>query len=232
MIVIISLQTSLVSVDSLSKSIACSQLTADFDGTLPYDNEEWIDVRLVRTIESCVATQPECIVFLDELNATAQWKSFQKLQPQYLRLSCKWSTPMPVSAVRRIHMERHRPPRQAEPAARNPDLHWAAWWLEWCQADDWRSQYTASQSGQSTDRRSRTEAQKIMERIGTTAQSKNSGCDSNYENMTPPSHASWEKKKRKSGLGKLQRSCFCKLILKSEIQGKVWEWAACKVCTS
>lgn len=41
-------QTSLVSVDGLNKFILSSQLTADFDGTLPYDNVDWIEIRLVR----------------------------------------------------------------------------------------------------------------------------------------------------------------------------------------
>ncbi|XP_074654482.1 kalirin-like isoform X2 [Tubulanus polymorphus] len=39
-------ETSMVSVDQLMKMVEPGQLTADLDGTLPYDNEEWIDLRL------------------------------------------------------------------------------------------------------------------------------------------------------------------------------------------
>jgi len=41
------IQTNLISVDGLSKVIPSNQLTDDFDGTLPYDNKDWVDVRIV-----------------------------------------------------------------------------------------------------------------------------------------------------------------------------------------
>ena len=37
----------MVGVEHLTKAIHPSQLTAEFEGTLPYDNEEWIELRLV-----------------------------------------------------------------------------------------------------------------------------------------------------------------------------------------
>ena len=40
-------ETSLVSVDGLSKIISVSQLTGDLGGTLYYDNDEWIEIRLL-----------------------------------------------------------------------------------------------------------------------------------------------------------------------------------------
>ena len=42
------LQTTLISVDSLSKVIAASQLTPEFGGTLVYDNHKWIQMRMVQ----------------------------------------------------------------------------------------------------------------------------------------------------------------------------------------
>ena len=41
------IQTSLISIDSLMRVIHQSQLTEEFDGTLPYDNSEWIEIRMV-----------------------------------------------------------------------------------------------------------------------------------------------------------------------------------------
>ena len=40
-------QTNLISLDGLSRFIHSSQLTAEFDGSLSYDNDEWISLRLV-----------------------------------------------------------------------------------------------------------------------------------------------------------------------------------------
>lgn len=39
----------MLSVDNLVKFIESSQLTREFDGTLDYDHEQWIQLRLVRT---------------------------------------------------------------------------------------------------------------------------------------------------------------------------------------
>lgn len=36
----------MITIEQLHKVIDTAQLTADFDGTLPYDNEEWIDCRI------------------------------------------------------------------------------------------------------------------------------------------------------------------------------------------
>ena len=40
-------QTTLISVDGLHKMIHPSQLTGEFDGTMSYDNKDWIEIRLV-----------------------------------------------------------------------------------------------------------------------------------------------------------------------------------------
>ena len=40
-------QTSLISVESLHKVIPVNQLTQEFEGTLPYDNDQWIETRIV-----------------------------------------------------------------------------------------------------------------------------------------------------------------------------------------
>ena len=37
----------MISVDNLSKAIDLSQLTREFDGTLEYEHEQWIQLRLV-----------------------------------------------------------------------------------------------------------------------------------------------------------------------------------------
>ena len=42
-----SIQISLISVESLQKFVPSHQLTQEFDGTLPYDNDHWIEARLV-----------------------------------------------------------------------------------------------------------------------------------------------------------------------------------------
>ena len=47
--VTVTFQTTLISVDNLAKAIHQAQLTEEFDGTLPYNHEEWIDLRLVST---------------------------------------------------------------------------------------------------------------------------------------------------------------------------------------
>lgn len=46
--VCIALQTSLISIDNLLRVVNQSQLTEEFDGTLPYDHNEWIEIRMVR----------------------------------------------------------------------------------------------------------------------------------------------------------------------------------------
>ena len=43
-------QTTLISADSINKAIHPSQLTAEFDGTLPYSHEEWIEIRIVSNL--------------------------------------------------------------------------------------------------------------------------------------------------------------------------------------
>lgn len=42
------LQTTMVSLEGLTKVVDPSQLTADFDGSLDYNHEEWIEVRRQR----------------------------------------------------------------------------------------------------------------------------------------------------------------------------------------
>jgi triple functional domain protein len=38
---------SLISIEQLSKYFEANQLTADLDGSLPYNNDQWIDFRIV-----------------------------------------------------------------------------------------------------------------------------------------------------------------------------------------
>lgn len=40
-------QTNMISLDNLTKVIDPTQLTREFDGTLDYDHEQWIQLRLV-----------------------------------------------------------------------------------------------------------------------------------------------------------------------------------------
>ena len=40
-------QTCMISLDGLGRFIHTTQLTQEFDGNLPYDNDEWIELRLV-----------------------------------------------------------------------------------------------------------------------------------------------------------------------------------------
>lgn len=49
---IVSLQTTMISLEALPKVINTSQLTPDLEGTLQYDHTQWIDLRLVRNILS------------------------------------------------------------------------------------------------------------------------------------------------------------------------------------
>ena len=42
------LQTVMISVEHLGRLITPSQLTDDLHGTLPYDNQEWVEIRMVR----------------------------------------------------------------------------------------------------------------------------------------------------------------------------------------
>lgn len=48
-------QTTMVSLEGLTKVVDPSQLTADFDGSLDYNHEEWIEVRLQYP---CTAARP------------------------------------------------------------------------------------------------------------------------------------------------------------------------------
>lgn len=49
-------QTHLLSVDNLGKIIHPSQLTQDFEGTLPYDHEEWVEIRIVSSFNTFTST--------------------------------------------------------------------------------------------------------------------------------------------------------------------------------
>ena len=47
MVIILVFQTNMISLDNLTKVIDSSQLTREFDGSLDYDHEQWIQLRLV-----------------------------------------------------------------------------------------------------------------------------------------------------------------------------------------
>lgn len=44
-------QTTMISLEALPKVIDSTQLTSDLDGTLHYDHAQWIDLRLVCTMQ-------------------------------------------------------------------------------------------------------------------------------------------------------------------------------------
>ena len=56
----------MVSVDAIHKVIDANQLTTDLEGTLEFDNEEWIDLRLVSrskvTYTYIVGVSPQKVV--------------------------------------------------------------------------------------------------------------------------------------------------------------------------
>ena len=52
MLIFLAFQTNMISLDNLTKVIDSSQLTREFDGSLDYDHEQWIQLRLVCLLTS------------------------------------------------------------------------------------------------------------------------------------------------------------------------------------
>ena len=58
-------QTSMVSVEGLSKLVDPSQLTDDFEGSLDYNHEEWMDLRV--SLEEFMASAVHLLSRLEDL---------------------------------------------------------------------------------------------------------------------------------------------------------------------
>ncbi|XP_069371895.1 triple functional domain protein isoform X5 [Paralichthys olivaceus] len=67
-------ETTMVSLEGLTKVVDPSQLTADFDGSLDYNHEEWIEVRVAFEEFSGHATQ--MLARLEEMQETVSRKDF------------------------------------------------------------------------------------------------------------------------------------------------------------
>uniref|UniRef100_A0A3Q2WDC5 Trio Rho guanine nucleotide exchange factor a n=1 Tax=Haplochromis burtoni TaxID=8153 RepID=A0A3Q2WDC5_HAPBU len=67
-------ETTMVSLEGLTKVVDPSQLTADFDGSLDYNHEEWIEVRVAFEDFSGHATQ--MLARLEEMQETVSRKDF------------------------------------------------------------------------------------------------------------------------------------------------------------
>ncbi|XP_049606503.1 triple functional domain protein isoform X2 [Syngnathus scovelli] len=67
-------ETTMVSLEGLTKVVDPSQLTSDFDGSLDYNHEEWIEVRVAFEEFSGHATQ--MLARLDEMQETVSRKDF------------------------------------------------------------------------------------------------------------------------------------------------------------
>uniref|UniRef100_H3CV36 Trio Rho guanine nucleotide exchange factor a n=1 Tax=Tetraodon nigroviridis TaxID=99883 RepID=H3CV36_TETNG len=67
-------ETTMVSLEGLTKVVDPSQLTADFDGSLDYNHEEWIEVRVAFEEFSGHATQ--MLTRLEEMQETVSRKDF------------------------------------------------------------------------------------------------------------------------------------------------------------
>ena len=59
------LQTSLVSVEGLAKLVDPSQLTEDFEGSLDYNHDEWMDLRVA--LEEFICSAAHLLTRLEEL---------------------------------------------------------------------------------------------------------------------------------------------------------------------
>ncbi|XP_042869484.1 kalirin-like isoform X2 [Penaeus japonicus] len=67
-------KTNLISVETLAKTIDPSQLTSDFDGTLPYDHNTWIELRLA--IEDFTWQANELVDQLEDVRDELQQSDF------------------------------------------------------------------------------------------------------------------------------------------------------------
>ncbi|KAL4608981.1 kalirin-like isoform X1 [Arapaima gigas] len=69
-----SFETSMVSVDGLTKLVDPSQLTEDFDGTLEYDHEDWLELRV--SLEEFTGNAAHLLSRLEELQEQLARKEF------------------------------------------------------------------------------------------------------------------------------------------------------------
>ncbi len=68
------LQTTMVSLEGLSKMVDPSQLTADFEGSLDYSHEEWIEIRVA--FEDFTGNARHLLARLEEMQETVTRKDF------------------------------------------------------------------------------------------------------------------------------------------------------------
>ncbi len=68
------LQTTMVSLEGLSKVVDPSQLTADFEGSLDYNHEEWIEIRVA--FEDFTGNARHLLARLEEMQETVTRKDF------------------------------------------------------------------------------------------------------------------------------------------------------------
>lgn len=62
------LQTSMVSVEGLAKLVDPSQLTDDFEGSLDYNHEEWMELRV--SLEEFMSSAVHLLSRLEDLQVT------------------------------------------------------------------------------------------------------------------------------------------------------------------
>lgn len=67
-------QTTMVSLEGLSKVVDPSQLTPDFEGSLDYNHEEWIEIRVA--FEEFTGNARHLLSRLEEMQATVTRKDF------------------------------------------------------------------------------------------------------------------------------------------------------------
>lgn len=63
-------QTTMVSVEGLAKLVDPSQLTDDFEGSLDYNHEEWLDLRV--SLEEFMSNAVHLLSRLEDLQVSVQ----------------------------------------------------------------------------------------------------------------------------------------------------------------
>lgn len=106
-------QTSMVSVEGLAKLVDPSQLTDDFEGSLDYNHEEWMDLRV--SLEEFMSNAVHLLSRLEDLQVGCAHNEHHRLkeQPQKIDVRCvfqellsKKEFPSDVEGSRRL-IEEH-----------------------------------------------------------------------------------------------------------------------------
>lgn len=71
-------QTNMVSVEGLAKLVDPSQLTEDFEGSLDYNHEEWLDLRV--SLEEFMCNAVHLLSRLEDLQVQSSDASLSKLK--------------------------------------------------------------------------------------------------------------------------------------------------------